>query len=130
MSGDRKDLRKFGITIGVVFMMLGVLFFLKGGHNAVYLLFLGVVFTVLGVTVPLLLKPFYRIWMTAADMLGQLVTGIILCILFYIVITPLGFIAKLLGKHFVDLGFYVKQESYWNYKEQKELVNSDYERQF
>src|SRR3989344_295029 len=80
MSGDRKDLRKFGITIGVVFMMLGVLFFLKGGHNAVYLLFLGVVFTVLGVTVPLLLKPFYRIWMTAADMLGQLVTGSILLI--------------------------------------------------
>ncbi|MDP3832044.1 MAG: SxtJ family membrane protein, partial [Ignavibacteriaceae bacterium] len=83
-----------------------------------------------GLIFPILLKPLNFIWMSFAVVLGFFMTRIILGILFYIIITPIGLIAKLFGKDFIDKRISKEKVSYWNYREQKEFSKEIYERQF
>ena len=62
--------------------------------------------------------------------MGWVMTRVILTILFFTVLTPLGFIAKLFGKNFLDLKLDKEQNSYWEIREKKEIKPIDYEKQF
>jgi len=68
--------------------------------------------------------------MSISILLGFVMTRVILSILFYIVITPVGFVARLLGKDFLDEKIDKSKESYWNYREQKEYDKTSTEQQF
>ena len=81
-----------------------------------------------GVFVPELLKEAYRVWMAAAFAIGWLVSRIILLILFYFVLTPVGFLARLFKKEFMDTDFRKKKESYWIPKSGDKKIN--YEKLF
>ena len=75
------------------------------------------------------IKPIYKVWKGLASLIGEVITRIILGMIFFLVITPLGFILKLLGKDFLNLKKNKKMLTYWIPKE-KSFTKSDYERQF
>jgi multisubunit Na+/H+ antiporter MnhG subunit len=62
--------------------------------------------------------------------MGFFMTRLILGVLFYLIITPIGLTAKLFGKDFIDQKINKGKKSYWNYREQKEFSKEIYERQF
>ncbi|MBI5182760.1 MAG: hypothetical protein HY999_00125 [Nitrospinae bacterium] len=126
----REELRKFGITIGIVLGVLGGVFLWRDKDYYPYLFILSILFLFLGLVLPILLKPIYKIWMSLAIMMGLFMTGVILSLLFYLVFTSIGVISRLFGKEFLDLKIDRSQESYWKYKESKGFKQSDYERQF
>ncbi len=130
IKSGRSDLRKFGITVGIVLVVLGGLFLWRGRDTYSYFFILSAAFLLLGLVVPILLKPIHKVWMTLAVLLGWLMTRVILCILFYLVFTPIGLISRLFGKQFIDLKLYKSQGSYWIYRELKEFKENYYERQF
>ena len=94
------------------------------------LITLGVVLCVFGIAKPVVLKPIYWIWMIVATILGWIMTNLILSLLFYIVITPIGLIPQFFGKKFLELRMNKSKESYWNYRKIKQLNMEDYEKQF
>jgi hypothetical protein len=108
-----RDLRKFGITMAVAFAALGGLFLWRGADGARWLFWISGVFLVLGLIIPVALRPVQRVWMAFAIVLGWVMTRVILVLVFYIGITPIAFIAKLVGKRFLDLGFEPERKSYW-----------------
>jgi hypothetical protein len=55
---------------------------------------------------------------------------VILSVLFYLVVTPIGLLGRLFGKGFLDLKFNRNVDSYWIPKAKVKLEKSDYERQF
>jgi ABC-type uncharacterized transport system permease subunit len=127
---SKPALKKFGITIGIVlFVIAGLLFY---NNNSVYIYWgiSSLLLIVSGLIFPILLKPLNFIWMSFAVVLGFFMTRVILGILFYIIITPIGLIAKLFGKDFIDKRISKEKVSYWNYREQKEFSKEIYERQF
>ncbi|MDP2303056.1 MAG: SxtJ family membrane protein [Ignavibacteria bacterium] len=130
IDNSKPALKKFGITIGIVlFVIAGLLFY---NNNSVYI-YWGIASLILiasGLIFPILLKPLNFIWMSFAVVLGFFMTRVILGILFYIIITPIGLIAKLFGKDFIDKRISKEKVSYWNYREQKEFSKEIYERQF
>ena len=79
--------------------------------------------------IPIILKPIYILWMVFAVILGWVMTRVILSFLFYIVITPIGIISRILGKEFLDLKE-SKHDSYWNHRYSEIELNQDYEKQF
>ena len=125
----KKDIRSFGYTIGIILFMVSAVLFYYDNYLYQNLTMISVVFIVLGVVLPLLLKPVYLLWMIFAVILGWIMTRVILCIIFYIIITPIGLITRLLGEDFLNLRK-IKADSYWNYRDSSEELNQNYEKQF
>ena len=125
-----KELRKFGLTMAIVLGLLGAGFLWRERACAPYFLILFAIFLALGLGLPRALKPIYKTWMTLATLMGWFVTRVILCVLFYLVVTPIGLISKLSGKQFLALKMDKVQNSYWNYREPKEFTKADCEKQF
>ena len=130
MDGGRKELRKFGLTMGIVLGLLGGLWWWRANPYYSYLFILSIAFLLLGLAVPMLLKPVHKIWMTLAVLMGWLMTRVLLSILFFLVFTPMGLVARLFGKQFLDLKIDKKKRSYWNYREAREFKKIEYESQF
>lgn len=99
---SRRALRSFGTLVGSVLLGLGFIAAWKHDWSttAVFLWLIGIgcVLVVTGLTVPTVLKPVYRMWMGLAVVLGFMMTRIILTIVFYFVITPTGLLLRLFGK--------------------------------
>lgn len=130
IKSNKAELRKFGITIGIVLGLFGLLFLWRGKDLYFYLLLLSATFVFLGLALPNILKPIHRIWMILAICIGWFMTRLILSVLFYVVFTITRFLAALFGKRFLDLKMDKSKKSYWIYKESKKIKKSDYERQF
>lgn len=130
IKSERSDLRKFGTTMGVVLSLLGGLLLWRDHNCYFYLFILSAIFLFFGLTLPVVLKPVHKIWMTLSLLLGWLMTRVILTVLFYLIITPIGLLLRLFGKDFLTLKFEKNKKSYWIPKQTVKCEKSDYERQF
>ena len=128
IKSEKSDLRKFGIIIGTVLLIIAGLFFWKEKESFQLFLIVGIVLFVAGIAIPFILKPIYWVWMTFATILGWFMTRVILCLLFYAVITPIGLIARSIGKQFLNLKMDHSKQSYWNMKTVE--TSKNYEKQF
>src|SRR5262245_23521949 len=105
--------RKFGLTFAIVFLFLVVLFTLQGDVAwplpfAVSLAFLG-----LAQFAPYLLKPVNRLWLRFGLALHAIISPIVLMVLFFVVITPVGVVARFMGNDFLRLRFNKEAATYW-----------------
>ena len=130
IKSGKSDLRKFGITMGIVLTLLGGLLFWREKDYYFYFFILAAAFIIPGLAVPAVLKPIHKVWMTISIILGWIMTRVILSVLFYFVVTPTGWLARLFGKQFLDLKIDKGVSSYWISKEEQKLNKADYERQF
>ncbi len=126
---SKKSLRKFGFTIGGIFLIVGLFLLWKN----IWLLargpfiVAGAVLLIGALLKPERLKNIYKVWMGFAFALGWVVSRFILIILFVLILTPIGLLAKLFGKEFLDLKFRDGKDSYWISKEKRKI---DYEKMF
>ena len=126
---DKKTLKKFGMTMGIVFLSISSLLFLRQKHVlAGNTIAVSCIFFIAGLVFPILLKPVYIAWMHFAFILSWINTRIILIILFYLIFTPLGLLMRLFR---VDLLEKEKKcTTYWKKKEKIDFNISNYERRF
>lgn len=126
---EKVEIRKVGLTITAVLAILGVFFWWRGRDCYICLFLISFAFLFFTFTAPIALKPVYKAWMILSVILNQIMTGLILSILFYLILTPIGFFGKLFGKNYLNLKFN-KHNSYWIPKERKKDDKSKHERQF
>ena len=127
---DNKAIRDFGILIGFILLIIAGIFFYKERESYILIFWLGIAFIGLGLGMPIILKPFYLVWMNFAVVLGWLMTRLILGLLFYVVVSPIGLISRLFGKEFLELKNILYNRSYWNYKDNDSISHQNYEKQF
>ena len=130
IKSEKSDLRKFGIIIGVILLVIAGFLFWKEKESFQILLTFGVTLCILGIVIPFILKPIYWVWMIFATILGWIMTRVILSLLFYLIFTPIGFIGKLFGKQFIELKWKQSKDSYWNYRSNEYFLKENYEKQF
>ncbi len=130
IKNGKKELRQFSITVGIVLGLLGGLFLWREKDCYFYFFILSASLISLGIVVPILLKPIYKVWMTLAILMGWFMTRVILIILFYLVVTPIGLLAKLFGKDFLSRKFDKTAESYWITRKSTGFDKKSYENQF
>ena len=126
----KNELRKFGITMGIFLGLLGALFWWRDKYYYIHILIISSAFLFLGIFTPVLLRPIQKVWMTLAILMGWFVTRVILSVLFFVVVTPIGLVARLVGKRFLDMELDKNKDSYWISKERVSLKKEDYEKQF
>jgi len=126
-----RDLRKFGLTVGGVFCALGLWFLLRHKPFYWHVLSPGVPLVVLGTVLPRSLKWLYVGWMSLAMVLGVIVSTILLTLLFFLVVTPIGLLARLVGKDFLHRKLQPHAVSYWISRDSsKQKEKERHEQQF
>jgi len=93
-------LRQFGLILGFLLIALfGLLFpFVMGTTTPVWPWLAALALWVPAIYRPLWITPIYRAWMAVAHVLNWFMTRLLLGLVFYVVIWPLGIILKLTGK--------------------------------
>jgi len=130
ISKNNNDFKKFGMIFAIILLFIAGFLFYKGNQTYLEFIYVSILFMLFGLIFPITLKPFYLIWMFFAIMLGWLMTRLILSLLLYLVITPISFLGKLVGKNFLEDGISISTDSYWNKREKEIEINQDYENQF
>ena len=128
-TGER-EMRQFGLLVGGVAAGIGL--FLWFQHSAAFPWFLwpGVTLAIFGWLLPRPLKPVYIVWMSLAIVMGIVVSTTLLLLLFTLVITPIGWVARWCGKDFLGLRMDRKGSSYWIRRPTVPRPKADYERQY
>jgi len=130
IKSGKKELQKFGLALGVVFLLWIGLFF---WHRKIWYPFLFVlpgILIILACAYPFALKLPHKVLRTLFILINWIITRFVLCILFYFVITPISILSRLFGKKFLDLKFNKSIDSYWVLRENNHLDRKTYEKQF
>ncbi len=110
---EQQRLRKFGLVMAVAFGLLGAFLLWRERPAGPYLLYVGAAFLLVGLVLPKALSPVEHAWMAFARLLQIVVTAVILTVTFYVMITPLGLIMRVIGKETLGKKGDPSVESYW-----------------
>jgi len=130
IKSTMRELREFGVTMGAILIVFADVAMFRGKAFGPYVLVVGFVFFALGLTFPAVLKPLQKIWMGLGLVLGFFVSRIILSIIFFGVITPIGLLMKLFGKDILDERIDKSRASYWHERPDVAKPKASYENQY
>jgi hypothetical protein len=126
-----RDLRKFGLVVGGVFVLLALVLWRRHLAAWPWLMAPGAGLVGLGLLWPHGLRWIYLVWMALALVLGHVVSTVLLTGLFYLVLTPLGLFARVRGKDFLHRKWDRAARSYWLPRDSTHQRSpEDYELQF
>ena len=130
IKSEKSDLRNFGIIVGIILLVISGFLFWKEKESFQIFLAIGITLFLIAIVIPSVFKPVYWIWLIFGIILGWFMTHVILSLLFYIIITPIGLTLRLFGKQFLELRWDKSKESYWNFRTNEHLKKENYEKQF
>jgi hypothetical protein len=117
--------RSFGLVFFAIFLIISIWPLLDNQGIRIWSLVVSLIFLILGILNSNLLKPFNRIWFHFGMSLGNLVSPIVMSLVFFLVVTPTGFIMRLFGKDLIKLK---KNENntYWVTKKYKSNMKDQF----
>ena len=118
--------KSFGIVFFTVFLIIAIWPLLNGYEIRYWSLIISIVFLLLGILNSKILTPLNKIWFKIGILLGNVISPIVMSIIFFLVVTPTSFIMKILGKDLLNLKKNTKN-SYWIKKQNQ---NSRMKNQF
>ena len=104
--------RSFGLVFFIFFLLIALYPLLKGSDLRIWSLVISFVFLVLGLINSKILTPLNRLWFKFGLLLGRFISPLIMGIIFFVVVTPIGIMMRLLKKDLLNLK-YNKKETYW-----------------
>jgi hypothetical protein len=125
--------RAFGCTVGTVLMVIGALkVFLAGApHPSACLIFgAGALLLLFGIAAPSRLSMLNRLWLKLGAAIAKMVNPIVLAVLFFMVVTPMAFVVRMLGKQPLRLAPDRPAATYWIDRDTPEGGVSSMRRQF
>ena len=127
---DKATLSKFGLMMGLFFAIIALVIFIKHRQSTVPVTVISLIFLLMTISMPSLLKYFYIVWMKLTFMLSWFNTRVLLCAIFYFVFSPAGLIMRIFRVDPLKRKFAPGTTSYWKVKDKKESVSEDYSKQF
>ena len=104
--------RSFGIVFFVVFLTISLFPLINEGNLGIWSLIISIIFLILGLINSNILTPLNKIWFKFGLILGQIVSPIVMGIIFFLVVTPIGILMRILKKDLLNLKIN-GNESYW-----------------
>ena len=92
--------RNFGIVFFVIFLIIAIYPFVYEGDIRIWSLIVSIIFLILGLLKSRILTPLNRVWFKFGILLGNIVAPIVMGVIFYLVVTPIGIIMRILKKIF------------------------------
>ena len=104
--------RSFGIVFFIVFLLIATYPLIKGNDVRVWSLLISFGFLILGLMNSKILSPLNKLWFKFGLILGKIISPLIMGIIFFVVVTPIGVVMRVLKKDLLNLK-YNQKETYW-----------------
>ena len=104
--------KSFGIVFFIVFLIISFYPLINQENIRVWSLIISLIFLILGLLNSKILNPLNKLWFKFGMILGRIISPIIMSIIFFLVVTPIALIMKLLKKDLLNLKFN-KTNTYW-----------------
>ena len=104
--------RSFGIVFFIVFLVIAIYPIFKNEDVRLWSLVISIIFLILGLINSNFLAALNKLWFKFGIFLGKIISPIIMGIIFFLVVTPIGLIMRLIGKDVLNLK-YSNHKSYW-----------------
>ena len=109
---NKSSNKNFGIVFFVVFLLIALYPLIISGEIRIWSIIISFIFLILGLLNSKILTPLNKLWFKFGIFLGKIISPIILGIIFFLVVTPIGLIMRLLRKDVLKLK-YNNNKSYW-----------------
>ena len=110
--------RSFGILFSIVFTIIAFWPTINGNPLRLWSIPISVIFLVLGLLNSKLLNPLNIVWVKFGELLGRIIAPIVMAIIYFIIVTPIGLFMRLIGKDLLNIKF-SKANTYWIKREKK-----------
>ena len=104
--------KSFGIVFFIVFLLIAIYPLINNDELRIWSLVVSIIFLILGLINSKVLTPLNKLWFKFGLLLGKVVSPLIMGIIFFLVVTPIGLIMRIIGKDLLNLKFNNKK-SYW-----------------
>ena len=105
--------KSFGLLFFIVFLIIGLWPLKNGDSLNIYFIAISITFLILGLINSKLLSPLNKIWIKLGEILGIIISPIVMFLVYFIILTPVSLIVRLFGKDLLGLKFFKKNDSYW-----------------
>jgi len=104
--------KSFGIVFFVVFLIISIFPLINEGNLRIWALIISIIFLILGLVNSNILTPLNKIWFRFGLILGKIVSPIAMSVIFFLVVTPIGILMRILRKDLLNLKIN-DSKSYW-----------------
>ena len=113
MKSKKNSNKSFGFLFFLVFLTIGLWPLMSSESIRIWSIILSVIFLTLGIINSKILNPFKKGWIKLGELLGRIIAPVVMFAIFFLIVTPIGLLMKLLGKDIINLKFNKKIKSYW-----------------
>tara|TARA_Y100000992_G_C20958874_1_gene347196 strand:+ start:31 stop:411 length:381 start_codon:yes stop_codon:yes gene_type:complete len=110
---NQSSIRSFGIVFFIVFLLVGLWPLLNNNEIRIWALIISLIFLILGLIKSKILVPLNNAWIKFGELLGRIIAPIVMAIVYFIVLTPMSFLVRILGKDLLKIKFSNQLKSYW-----------------
>ena len=104
--------KSFGIVFFIVFFLISIYPLLSHNEIRLWSLIISLIFLILGLLNSKLLTPLNKIWFKFGILLGKIISPLVMGLIFFFVVTPIGILMRILKKDLLNLKFN-KKTTYW-----------------
>ena len=90
--------RSFGIVFFIVFLLISIYPLINNEDIRIWSLLVSLIFLVLGLINSNILSPLNKLWFKFGIFLGKIISPLVMGIIFFLVVTPIGLLISLLGQ--------------------------------
>tara|TARA_B100000035_G_C20802691_1_gene466235 strand:- start:176 stop:562 length:387 start_codon:yes stop_codon:yes gene_type:complete len=109
---NKSSNKSFGIVFFLVFFLIGIYPLLYSNDVRFWSLLISLIFLILGLMNSKILTPLNRLWFKFGIILGKIISPIVMGVIFFLVVTPIGLIMRILKKDILNLKFN-ELDTYW-----------------
>jgi Na+/proline symporter len=111
MNKDKKN-KQFGYLFFFVLSFISIFIFFNSNKINYILISLSLIFLIITIFRPILFDGISNIWIKFGELLGKFISPLVMILIFFLFLTPLSFIVRMMGKDLLKTKF-SKQKSYW-----------------
>ena len=104
--------KSFGVVFFLFFLIVSIYPLFKDGNIRVWSIIVSIIFLILGLLNSRILTPLNKLWFKFGILLGNIVSPIIMGLVYFVIVTPTSFIMRILGKNLLNLKK-VNKKTYW-----------------
>tara|TARA_B100000579_G_scaffold77634_1_gene60201 strand:+ start:472 stop:849 length:378 start_codon:yes stop_codon:yes gene_type:complete len=115
---EKSSNRSFGIIFFIVFLLISFWPIMDGQALRAWSLVVSLIFLILGILNSKILTPINLAWIKLGEILGRFIAPIIMAVIYFLIVTPIGLFMRIIGKDLLNIKF-SQNSSYWIKREKK-----------
>ena len=105
--------RNFGLVFFFIFLVVSIWPLTHNESPRIWSAIISLAFLILVLTRSKLLTPLNRLWTKFGIILGSIIAPIVMGVVFFLVVTPIGLVMKIIGMDLLSIKYDKKKETYW-----------------